>query len=194
MHLCSALQEVTPNINRMFRTFGWWDDYNCSDSSENAIEGDFCIVLSKFPIKAKRCVSSIARKLPGCELNVGIGRRLYVANGHLKRPNRPGMHCEIRKTQAKEAVKLLNCSRNAVFGGDMNWDEHRDGQFPLPKRWVDAWTRLKPNNNGWTYDTKSNKSLKGRKTTAEKVGSVRVQTEGLHVERHQNNRERCRTA
>ncbi|XP_020086060.1 uncharacterized protein LOC109708656 isoform X2 [Ananas comosus] len=119
--------------------------------------------LSKFPIKAKRCVSSIARKLPGCELNVGIGRRLYVANGHLKRPNRPGMHCEIRKTQAKEAVKLLNCSRNAVFGGDMNWDEHRDGQFPLPKRWVDAWTRLKPNNNGWTYDTKSNKSLKGRK-------------------------------
>lgn len=119
--------------------------------------------MSKFPIKAKRCVSSIARKLPGCELNVGIGRRLYVANGHLKRPNPPGMHCEIRKTQAKEAMKLLNCSRNAVFGGDMNWDEHRDGQFPLPKRWVDAWTRLKPNNNGWTYDTKSNKSLKGRK-------------------------------
>ncbi|KAI3929668.1 hypothetical protein MKX01_025836 [Papaver californicum] len=41
----------------------------------------------------------------------------------------------------------------------MNWDEKRDGQFPFPEGWVDAWTELKPGDNGYTYDTKSNQMI-----------------------------------
>ena len=36
---------------------------------------------------------------------------------------------------------------NAVFIGDMNWDEATDGQVPLPPGWADAWlTHCKPRN------------------------------------------------
>jgi len=36
---------------------------------------------------------------------------------------------------------------NAVFIGDMNWDEATDGAVPLPPGWADAWlTHCKPRN------------------------------------------------
>jgi tyrosyl-DNA phosphodiesterase 2 len=50
-----------------------------------------------------------------------------------------------------------------IFGGDMNWDEKGDGPFPLPESWVDPWDKLKPGEDGWTYDTKANPTLTGNR-------------------------------
>ncbi|XP_048552816.1 uncharacterized protein LOC125533074 [Triticum urartu] len=66
-----------------------------------------------------------------------------------------------RVAQAKESLMLLGGrgSRNAIFCGDMNWDDKIDGAFPLSEGWVDAWAELKPGEDGWTYDTEANAML-----------------------------------
>ncbi|XP_020085749.1 uncharacterized protein LOC109708424 [Ananas comosus] len=163
-------QEVTPNIYQNFQRFNWWKYYECWDSSEEATGGDFLIVLSKLPIESKSYISTIGREIPICKLDAGSGRRLLVANGHLKCHNSPAeINREIRKTQAKAVMDTLDNSSNAVFGGDMNWTEKKDGPFPLREGWVDAWTYLKGSDDGYTYDTKSNEHLKDRRTLQERL-------------------------
>lgn len=44
----------------------------------------------------------------------------------------------------------------------MNWTDSRDGAVPLPAGWSDAWCKLHPGDDGWTYDTKANPMLTGR--------------------------------
>uniref|UniRef100_A0A5B7AXE7 Endonuclease/exonuclease/phosphatase domain-containing protein n=1 Tax=Davidia involucrata TaxID=16924 RepID=A0A5B7AXE7_DAVIN len=88
------------------------------------------------------------------------GKTLMVATSHLESPSPPNqMFSEERVAQAKEALNFLKNSPNAIFCGDMNWDDVSDGQFPLFQGWVDAWIQLRPRERGWTYDTNSNPML-----------------------------------
>ncbi|KAG6513578.1 hypothetical protein ZIOFF_023910 [Zingiber officinale] len=126
--------------------------------------------LSKLPVKVlglEHCKDSIMKKkLIVAEVEaLGKRRSLVVANGHLKRPNLPDeSHTNKRTAQAKEAITILGNYNNAIFGGDMNWSEDLDGCFPLPNGWVDAWERLRPFENGWTYDNVSNQMMiKGKR-------------------------------
>ena len=41
----------------------------------------------------------------------------------------------------------------------MNWEESTDGAFPLLLKWKDAWLSLRPEEDGYTYDTRSNGML-----------------------------------
>jgi tyrosyl-DNA phosphodiesterase 2 len=96
------------------------------------------------------------------EIEVEREKLLIVATSHLEFPSKVvmnGMNSEIRVSQAKEAINLLKKFPNVVFCGDMNWIDDLDGPFPLPDRWIDAWTKLRPEENGWTYDTASNLML-----------------------------------
>ncbi|KAG0478998.1 hypothetical protein HPP92_013717 [Vanilla planifolia] len=94
-------------------------------------------------------------------LDAGTESSLVVANTHLESPNPPEMNSSKRVAHVKEALSQLNRLPNVVFGGDMNWDEVNDGPFPLLGSWVDAWAELREEENGWTYDTKANQSLRG---------------------------------
>ncbi|CAL5411924.1 unnamed protein product [Camellia sinensis] len=104
------------------------------------------------------------RKLCVAKFEVQADMPMVVATSHLKSPG-PGpgdqKFREERVDQAKEALTFLKKKVNVIFCGDMNWDDDLDGQFPSPDGWVDAWVQLKPEENGWTYDTKSNKMLYG---------------------------------
>lgn len=124
--------------------------------------------LYKLPVKVSCCTkfenSTLGRDLHLACIEVGMGKRLVVATSHLKRPNHPhDTHSTERMDQAKKALDFLDFFPNAIFGGDMNWDEDSDGPFPLLHGWVDAWTHLRPGEDGWTFDTNSNQMLKGRK-------------------------------
>ncbi|XP_008789821.2 tyrosyl-DNA phosphodiesterase 2-like [Phoenix dactylifera] len=158
-------QEVTPTIYGIFQSFEWWKDYNCSVPPERATRKYFCMMLSKLPVKKFQCVpfenSTMGRELCLAYIDVGMGNKLIAATTHLESPTPPEMNSAERVAQAKEAINLLNHSSNVVFGGDMNWDEGSDGSFPQFDGWADAWTDLRPGENGWTYDTKSNPMLKG---------------------------------
>jgi tyrosyl-DNA phosphodiesterase 2 len=123
--------------------------------------------LSKLPVKSFICKmfsnSKMLRELCMAEIEVG-GKPLIVATSHLESPcpappKWDQMYSEERVAEAKEALDLLEKYPNVVFGGDMNWDDDLDEQFPLSDGWLDAWAELRPGENGWTYDTGSNLML-----------------------------------
>uniref|UniRef100_A0A2N9I5S2 CCHC-type domain-containing protein n=1 Tax=Fagus sylvatica TaxID=28930 RepID=A0A2N9I5S2_FAGSY len=130
-----------------------------------------CFQLSKLPVKSFSCKpfanSKMGRELCMAEIEVERGKLLIVATSHLESPGRHGgplknkweMSSEPRVAQAKEALNHLKKFPNVVFCGDLNWIEDSDGQFPLPSGWIDAWTKLRPRENGWTYDTATNLML-----------------------------------
>ncbi|CAK9146866.1 unnamed protein product [Ilex paraguariensis] len=174
-----CFQEVTPNIYDIFQQSRWWKAYSCSVSNEMAFTRPyFCMQLSKLPVKAYSCIpfinSAMGRELCVAEVEVKKGMPLIVATSHLESPcpappKWDQMYSKERVDQAKEALDILKKNPNAIFCGDMNWNDKSDGQFPLPDGWTDAWAQLKPGENGWTYDTKSNKMLTGNRTLQKRL-------------------------
>ncbi|KAL5978663.1 hypothetical protein ACLOJK_029780 [Asimina triloba] len=169
-----CFQEVTPNIYKIFRKSDWWKVYHCSVSDETAnMRPYFCMQLSKFPVKAFNCKpfsnSIMGRELCIADVGVGAGKTLVLATTHLESPcpsppTWDQMFSKERVTQAKQAINLLDGSPNVIFGGDMNWDDKLDGAFPLLDGWIDAWSELRPGEDGWTYDTRANRMLSGNRT------------------------------
>ncbi len=91
----------------------------------------------------------MGRELCVANVDVGNGTQLTVATTHLESPcpappTWNQMFSAERVVQAKEALALLKDVPNAIFGGDMNWDDKQDGKPPLPPGWFDAWLQLCP--------------------------------------------------
>ncbi|WRX26202.1 Endonuclease/exonuclease/phosphatase - like 10 [Theobroma cacao] len=174
-----CFQEVTPNIYDIFRQSNWWNVYRCSVSVDMAnSRGYFCMQLSKRPVKSFSCKpfgnSVMGRELCMTEVEVFGGKSLVVATSHLESPSPAPpkwdqMFSKERIEQAKEAINILKNNPNVIFGGDMNWDDKLDGQFPLPDGWIDAWRELRSAEDGWTYDTKSNQMLSGNRTLQKRL-------------------------
>lgn len=118
--------------------------------------------------------SAMGRELCVAQTETQTGQSLIVATSHLESPcpappKWDQMYSKERIQQAKEAMNFLKDHPNAIFCGDMNWDDKLDGPFPLHRNWIDAWTELRPSENGWTYDTKSNKMLNGNRTLQKRL-------------------------
>ncbi|XP_074592743.1 uncharacterized protein LOC141848593 [Curcuma longa] len=174
-----CFQEVTPNIYAMFQKSNWWKHYSCSLPQQMAAQRPyFCMQMSKLPVKEFSRVpfsnSAMGRELCLAEVVVGEKQSLIIATSHLESPC-PGppswdqMFSKERVAQAKVATGILVDSPNVIFAGDMNWDDKLDGAFPLPDGWIDAWSELKPGENGWTYDTKANQMLSGNRTLQKRL-------------------------
>ncbi|XP_078428702.1 uncharacterized protein LOC144700961 [Wolffia australiana] len=168
-----CLQEVTPNIYKVFQASAWWNDYACSVPWKMATEKPyFCMQLSKLPVKSFRSEpfnnTIMGRELCIADIDTGPNKPLVVATTHLESPC-PGppkwdqMYSKERVAQAKYSTQILHELQNVVFCGDMNWDDKLDGEFPAPASWVDAWAELRPDEEGFTYDTKSNLMLSENK-------------------------------
>lgn len=168
-----CFQEVTPDIYDLFQQSNWWKSYKCSLSDDMAVtRAYFCMQLSKLPVKSFSRkpfrYSAMGRELCVAEVADQGDVPLVVATSHLESPC-PGppkwdqMYSKERVDQANEAINFLKKHPNVIFCGDMNWDDKLDGQFPLGEGWIDVWTKLRPNEDGWTYDTKSNQMLSGNR-------------------------------
>ncbi|XP_028762991.1 uncharacterized protein LOC114721337 [Neltuma alba] len=174
-----CFQEVTPNIFDIFKEASWWNVYRCSVSFDKAYSRQyFCVVLSKLPVKSFSTVpfsnSIMGRELCIAEIEAMNGKPFVVATSHLESPcpappKWDQMYSKERVEQAHEAMTVLCKYPNVVFGGDMNWDDKMDGQFPLQDGWIDAWSQLRANENGWTYDTKSNQMLASNRTLQKRL-------------------------
>ncbi|TXG46991.1 hypothetical protein EZV62_026285 [Acer yangbiense] len=185
-----CFQEVTPNIYDIFRQSSWWRVYQCFVSNEVKDSKPYfrgrtsCYVfvamkqwlLSKLAVKSFSSIpiTDMEKELCIAEVEVQGDKPLVVATSHLQSPC-PGppkwdqMFIKERVEQAKEAIDHLEKNPNVIFCGDMNWVDKRDGQFPFPDGWVDAWTELMAGEIGWTYDTKSNQMLSGNRTLQERL-------------------------
>ncbi|PKA58123.1 hypothetical protein AXF42_Ash019827 [Apostasia shenzhenica] len=174
-----CFQEVTPNIYEIFQTSKWWKAYRCSVSLEEAAERSyFCMQMSKLPVEAfnrKPFSNSVmGRELCLANIELNSGKSLVIATSHLESPcpappKWDQMFSLERVAQAKESLTILNNSPNAIFAGDMNWDDKLDGDFPLLDGWIDAWKLKEPEENGWTYDTKSNPMLSGNRNLQKRL-------------------------
>lgn len=125
--------------------------------------------------------SQMGRYLILCPIRLDDARRtvVYAATSHLESPVAPhqGGKADLfgpeRKQQLRESLQLLDdgayCrNQNVVFAGDMNWREptktkQNDGDMKdhLPAQWVDCWERLRPGEDGFTYNAKANGMLTG---------------------------------
>lgn len=172
-------QEVTETIYKLFQRASWWKSYDCSVKPGVAAQrAYFCMQLSKLPVFSFRQSpfrnSVMGRELCLAEVDAGKGARLLVATSHLESPcpappTWNQMFSPERVVQAKEAMALLEEFPNVIFGGDMNWDDKKDGPPPLPAGWFDAWLHLRPGQDGFTYDTKANRMLSGNRALQKRL-------------------------
>ncbi|KAA3478545.1 Tyrosyl-DNA phosphodiesterase 2 [Gossypium australe] len=187
-----CFQEVTPMIYDIFRGSNWWKGYRCSISDDTAsLRAYFCIQLSKLPVKSFRREpfdnSIMGRELCMTEVEVFGGETtLVVATTHLESPcpappKWDQMYSKERVEQAKVAINILENNPNVIFGGDMNWDDKLDGRFPLTDGWIDAWNELRPAEDGWTYDTKSNQMLSANRTLRKRLDRFLCKLNGFKV-------------
>ncbi|XP_071698691.1 uncharacterized protein [Rutidosis leptorrhynchoides] len=187
-----CFQEVTSNIYALFQRSKWWNSYKCSLSLEQASTRPyFCMQLSKLPVKSFArnpfSYSAMGRELCIAELSTQGNTPLLVATSHLESPC-PGppkwdqMYSKERVKQANEAVDFLKSNPNVILCGDMNWDDKLDGEFPLPDGWIDAWSELKPNEIGWTYDTKANPMLSANRKLQKRLDRFLISLRDFKVE------------
>ncbi|KMT04148.1 hypothetical protein BVRB_8g185970 isoform B [Beta vulgaris subsp. vulgaris] len=186
-----CFQEVTPMIYDILRKSLWWKKYKCSLSYEEAgSRGYYCMQLAKLPVKSFSCkefsYSAMGRELCVAEIEVNPNNLLVIATSHLESPS-PGpptwdqMYSKERVNQAKEAINFLQKYPNVIFCGDMNWDDKRDGNFPVSEGWFDAWEKLRPAEVGWTYDTKSNKMLTGNRALQKRLDRFICRLSGFEI-------------
>ncbi|XP_057962172.1 uncharacterized protein LOC131153746 [Malania oleifera] len=136
----------------------------------------FGVWLSKLPVKSFS-YKPFGNSIMGRELCIAefeVNKPLVVATSHLESPcfgppKWDQMYSKERVDQANLSLNLLKKNPNVIFCGDMNWDDKLDEHFPLPHGWVDAWTELRPRENGWTHDTKSNQMLSGNRTLQKRL-------------------------
>ncbi|KAF0892062.1 hypothetical protein E2562_013458 [Oryza meyeriana var. granulata] len=164
-----CFQEVTPYMYQILEKSDWWQEYECLLSHQMAMrKSHFCMQMSKLPVRSSGRIpfpnSVMRRELCIATIKTGGMINLALGTSHLESPcplppRWDPKYSEERVAQANHSLGILGKFNNAIFCGDMNWDDKVDGPFPLPDGWVDAWVELKPGDNGWTYDTKANAML-----------------------------------
>ncbi|GAQ84068.1 hypothetical protein KFL_001750050 [Klebsormidium nitens] len=161
-------QEVTPNIYSIFRQARWWarGRYKCSLTPAEIDRQYFAMMVTRVPVKAFRHEpfrnSVMGRDLVTAKADMGDDLELTLATTHLESPTgRDQMFSEPRVAQARTALSRLSPERNVIFGGDMNWNDQRDGPVPLPDCWIDPWLELHRGQPGYTYDSVLNQMLLG---------------------------------
>lgn len=121
----------------------------------------------------------MGRELCKAEITLPDGKTLVLATTHLESPcpappTWNQMYSKERVAQAQQSINLLETSSNIIFAGDMNWDDKTDGRFPLTTSWTDTWTQLRPDEEGYTYDTKLNPMLTGNRSLRKRLDRVLV--------------------
>lgn len=147
--------------------------------------------LSKVPVEPSECIpfpnSIMGRELCIASISTGEMTKLMLATTHLESPcpappKWDQMYSKERVVQANKSLEILGHCRNAILCGDMNWDDKRDGPFPLQDGWIDAWVELKPGEDGWTYDTKANSMLSGNRKLQKRMDRFLCKLEDFKID------------
>ncbi|KAK9803621.1 hypothetical protein WJX72_006035 [[Myrmecia] bisecta] len=161
-----CFQEMTPNIYVMLSKAAWWSRYTASPMEHSSYFTTLLFRKADVAVSAPLCFVPFAKSVMGRGIHmVGarVGRHsVRVATSHLESMcGWNQTYSAERCAQAKQALTLLDGAQepNVLYAGDMNWDESKDGQLPVPHGWQDAWTSLKPGDPGLTYDPKANPML-----------------------------------
>ncbi|EPS65808.1 hypothetical protein M569_08969 [Genlisea aurea] len=185
-----CLQEVTRSIYEIFQKTSWWRSYNCTiaDASSFPESSYFCLQLTRLPVKSSVRIpfrnSIMGRELIITQVEIEDDKTITIATAHLESPcpSPPKwnqMFSKERVTQAREAVSFLDVYDDVIFCGDMNWNDGLDGPFPLPVGWIDAWTEMRPGEDGFTYDNRTNRMIKSRRVVQGRLDRFVCKTKDL---------------
>eukprot|EP00658_Telonema_sp_P-2_P083256 TRINITY_DN8968_c0_g2_i3.p1 TRINITY_DN8968_c0_g2~~TRINITY_DN8968_c0_g2_i3.p1 ORF type:complete len:423 (-),score=84.54 TRINITY_DN8968_c0_g2_i3:123-1391(-) len=178
-----ALQEVTPTLFYLLATNlgGFLDDYHCSQPPLGAPYFTMLLARKRFvasPTEFRRQSfpgSQQGRDLVSLRCDLGGGIKLAVATSHLESALPPykgvALGGGVRKLQLAHSSDWLPAGGDVIFGGDMNWDDGGEEGAPLlatEQSWTDAWTKLHPQEPGYTLDSSTNKMLGFYKRTLKK--------------------------
>jgi len=171
-----ALQECTAKIVRLLQgNMALQQAYAWSPMPRGCPY--FTMMLSRRSQSFQRLafpMSQMGRDLLLTEAKVGFGQRVHVATSHLESAvppyNGEALMSKQRAQQMQTAGELFTQQgvRNAVYGGDMNWDETKKDGDPLKilneggsggEDWQDLWQLLQAGDPGFTYDGKRNDML-----------------------------------
>jgi tyrosyl-DNA phosphodiesterase 2 len=142
-----CFQEMTPFIYHLLSNTSWWRQYTARPEPEEfGRMRYFTVLLWKNNLTGSTAGSKYAF-IPF--QNSGMGRDLKavnltphnipicVATSHLESPTgRQRLFSERRQQQCQEALAVLDSmGKDALYIGDMNWNENNDGEVPLPAGW-----------------------------------------------------------
>eukprot|EP01026_Neomeris_dumetosa_P057234 TRINITY_DN5262_c0_g1_i10.p1 TRINITY_DN5262_c0_g1~~TRINITY_DN5262_c0_g1_i10.p1 ORF type:complete len:373 (-),score=24.01 TRINITY_DN5262_c0_g1_i10:412-1416(-) len=107
--------------------------------------------------------SQMGRGVLFCCLDL-FGRRICFGTTHLESVFASAYASKKIKTeQLQQAVEcLLEECPNVILAGDFNWNEDKEGELETDGGLTDAWTKIYPNNPGYTYDGKLNRMIYNR--------------------------------
>mmetsp|Transcript_98236 Transcript_98236/g.256596 ORF Transcript_98236/g.256596 Transcript_98236/m.256596 type:complete len:268 (+) Transcript_98236:85-888(+) len=152
-----ALQEMTQDHWRVclahpaFKEFSW---------SQPERQGYYTLIgsrshFSSAPLRRPFEATLMGRDLlyatvepPGLPL-------LVFATSHLESLDR----AKVRREQMLEGFGRLGTAPDVVWCGDTNINEGKDGPTSLPSGWQDAWTALRPQEGGYSFDVERNEMV-----------------------------------
>lgn len=165
-------QEMTPRIHQIMTAASWSQHYRTTDPPYNMayftsmFYKKDSVTCTRGPSEQMYPTSNMARGLRLMRGTAG-GHDLLVATTHLESPlGNHDMRSSERKSQLKQAITWMQNEdgvSNCILAGDLNWNA-QDGDPPLPARWQDAWSTLRPRDQGLTYDKATNQMLGTRPT------------------------------
>lgn len=164
-----ALQEVTPEAELLFRASRWYSQYASSPSGQQYYTLLFVkrslaatVRFSRAPFPASRQ----GRDLLRCTLSLGFGASVSIGTVHAESYAGGQTNSAERVAQIQSAAQMMDCAppHTAVLLGDLNWDEKSDGDLEVAltrsaSSWRDAWTQLRPRDEGFTYNSVANASV-----------------------------------
>lgn len=165
-----CLQEVLPSFIALTIAQPWVQkDYFVSDVSGQTLDGYGVIILSRIPIynlSMWTLPTRMGRALLVAEYNLN-GEKVSIGTVHLESLD----SADLRRRQLELISPILGKVPHAALTGDFNFDSDRnfreDG-LPLENRslkdffeeYSDVWPTLRPNEKGYTYDSKANAVIK----------------------------------
>ncbi|GMH32624.1 hypothetical protein BSKO_00458 [Bryopsis sp. KO-2023] len=175
-----CFQEATHLIVELFKDSDWWDRYSASEVPAAVRYFTMVLVRKDIPITNRMELpfenSVMARGLLAARVTVG-GSRFMVVTTHLESPNQGMMYSRVRIEQCRQSIELLNEFKGPViFTGDMNW-QSKDGLMPLLDGWSDVWKSLYPEEDGFTFDPKTNTMLSDKKHDGRRLDRVLAKLE-----------------
>ncbi|MEM7353890.1 MAG: endonuclease/exonuclease/phosphatase family protein [Acidobacteriota bacterium] len=152
-----GLQEMTRESLEILSAESWVrDGYSISDADGSTFEDYGVVILSRVPIhrlEIHQLPGPMGRRVVVAELLLN-GESLHVVAVHLEslRSSAP-----VRVAQLHDLFELLASSRHSVIMGDFNFCASWPENDHLDSAYTDVWSRVRPQEPGYTEDTDINR-------------------------------------
>lgn len=163
-----CFQEVTPPFVRALQACPWMKQgYWISATHHQEIGVVMVSRLQVHKVYFSPLTSNMGRRLLVAE----FGNGLSIASAHFESS---GSNAEIRRQQFEESLAALSAASSHVLAGDFNCSPETPESSAFESAVTDLWTKLRPQEEGFTYDSVRNTAAAVGKRTEVRTRIDRV--------------------